>query len=157
MKYLSKNDIMSLNSLNKECHKVIKKYYYKNILVKQSIKIDYQKHISIWKLLLGYNELKEKYNYNSLKELIINSNKDTNNKIIISKIKEKEFETIELDCIRTSFIKNQEQNRAKISNILKVSVLNIPKITLAAIFTNLPFLAGILPALNRPAPAPLII
>ena len=129
MKYLSKNDIMSLNSLNKECHKVIKKYYYKNILVKQIIKIDYQKHISIWKLLLGYNELKEKYNYNSLKELIINSNKDTNNKIIISKIKEKEFETIELDCIRTSFIKNQEQNRAKIANILKVSFLNIPKVS----------------------------
>ena len=80
------------------------------------------------KLLLGYNELKEKYNYNSLKESIINNSKD-NNKIIISKIKEKEFETIELDCIRTTFKKNQEQNQAKLCNILKVSALNIPKVS----------------------------
>ena len=128
IKFLSKNDIMSLNCLNKECHKTIKKYFYKNILVKQHTKIDYQKHISIWKLLLGYNELKEKYNYNSLKESIINNSKD-NNKIIISKIKEKEFETIELDCIRTTFKKNQEQNQAKLCNILKVSALNIPKVS----------------------------
>ena len=129
MKFLSKSDIISLYSVNKECYKTIKKYFYKNILVKQNVKIDFQKHIIIWKLLLGYDELKAKYNYNLLKESITKSNTDKSNKNNINNIKQKEFEIIELDCIRTTFKENQELNQAKLCNILKVSAKQIPNVS----------------------------
>ena len=131
MNYLSKDDIISIFTLNKECYSIIKKYYYKNILIKHNSKIDFKKHISIWRLLLGYQDLKKKYNYKELKETIItkDSNNIKNKNIIINNDKkENEFDTIELDCIRTSFRVNQEENQKKLSNILKVISKQIPSI-----------------------------
>ena len=127
MRFLAKEDIISLYSVNKECYSIIKKYFFKNILLKQNSKIELKKHISIWKLLLGYKELKAKYDYNSLKKSTIINNENSN-KIIISQNKENEFDTIELDCVRTSFGKNQESNQVKLCNILKVAAKQIPKI-----------------------------
>ena len=42
--------------LNKESYSIIKKYYFKNLIIKENSNIDIKKHISIWKILLGYKE-----------------------------------------------------------------------------------------------------
>ena len=130
MNYLSKDEIISIFTLNKECYSILKKYYYKNIIIKKNSKLDIKKHISIWRILLGYQELKKKYNYKELKETIItkDSNNIKNNNTIINDKKENEFDTIELDCVRTSFRLNQEENQKKLSNILKVASKQIPSI-----------------------------
>ena len=130
MNYLSKDDIISIFTLNKECYSILKKYYYKNIIIKNNSKIDIKKHVSIWRILLGYQDLKKKYNYKELKETIItkDSNNIKNNNSIVNDKKENEFDTIELDCIRTSFRLNQEENQKKLCNILKVATKQIPSI-----------------------------
>ena len=38
------------------------------------------------------------------------------------------FDTIELDCLRTSFKSNQEQNQSKLSSVLKVASKQIPSV-----------------------------
>ena len=137
IEYLSNKEILSILCLNRETCPYIKKYFYKKILIKQNSNIDIKKHISIWKILLGYNELKTKYNYQKLKDITINNkvnnNNDNNNdnnknEININNNKEEEFDTIELDCLRTSFNFNQEANQSKVGNILKVATKQIPSI-----------------------------
>ena len=96
--------------LNKESYSIIKKYYFKNLIIKENSNIDIKKHISIWKILLGYKELKAKYDYKKLKESLTNSSTNNNK----NDSKETELETIELDCVRTSFRKNQEENQNKL-------------------------------------------
>jgi hypothetical protein len=115
MKYLSNNDFLNILVLNKECYSVLKKYLYKNILIKNHSKYDIKKHISIWKILLDYNNIKSKYNYTEMK----NSIKNTKNSI---------FDTIELDCLRTSFKSHQEQNQIKLGNVLKIASKQIPSV-----------------------------
>jgi len=124
IQFLDKNDIKSMLCLNKESYSIIKKYYFKNLIIKENSNIDIKKHISIWKILLGYKELKAKYDYKKLKESLTNSSTNNNK----NDSKETELETIELDCVRTSFRKNQEENQNKICNILKVSTKQIPSI-----------------------------
>ena len=131
MEYLSNKDILSILTLNKEYYSYIKKYFYKKTLFKPNSKIDINKHLSIWKTLLSYNDLKSKYNYQKLKEAtiddknnIINKNQSTKN----NKSKELEFDTIELDCIRTTFKLNQEVNQTKLCHLLKVASKQIPSI-----------------------------
>ena len=134
MKYLSNKDILSILCLNKEYYSIIKKYFYKNILINKNSKIDIKKHISIWKALLGYNKLKSKYNYKSLKESTIQDNKsvieivNNKNEFTNTDSKESEFDTIELDCVRTTFKSNQEENQTKLSHLLKVASKQIPSI-----------------------------
>ena len=115
MKYLSTKDIIKLLVLNKEYFTTLKKYVYKNFLLKYSN--DIKKHINIWKIILEYNDIKKKYDYNSLKDKLINNNKEEKDPI---------FDTIELDCMRTSFKLNQKENQIKLSNILKISSKYIP-------------------------------
>ena len=117
MKYLTKNEILKVLCLNKEYYSYLKKYLYKNIIINLNPKIDFKKHISIWKIILNYNEIKTKYDYNSLKKSIIDD-----------KNKDQIFEIIELDCIRTFFTEHQEENRAKLVNILKVASKQVTSI-----------------------------
>lgn len=116
MKYLNTNDIISLLCLNKEFNSKIKKTVYKNVLMKYN-NIDTKRHIGIWKLILNYNSIKKKYNYKS----ILDSIKKESNKDPI-------FDIIELDIIRTSFSKNQEENQNKLGNILKVTSKELPTV-----------------------------
>ena len=118
IKYLENNDIINILCLNKETYSILKKYFYKDILIKRHSNFDVKKHISIWKILLNYNQIKSKYNYPKIKESLIDKNKT----------KELIFDTIELDCIRTSFKINQESNRIKLGNILKVSSKQLPSV-----------------------------
>ena len=115
LKYLSNKDFLNILVLNKECYSVLKKYLYKNILIKNHSKYDIKTHISIWKILLDYNNIKSKYNYTEMK----NSIKNTKNSI---------FDTIELDCLRTSFKSHQEQNQIKLGNVLKIASKQIPSV-----------------------------
>ena len=118
IKYLENNDIINILCLNKEIYSILKKYYYKDILIKHHSKFDIKKHIAIWKILLNYNQIKSKYNYPKIKESLIDKNKT----------KELIFDTIELDCIRTFFKINQESNRIKLGNILKVASKQLPSV-----------------------------
>jgi hypothetical protein len=115
MKYLSNNDLLNILVLNKECYLILKKYLYKNILIKYHSKYDIKKHIAVWKILLDYNNIKSKYNYTAMKEAIKNT-------------KDAIFDTIDLDCLRTSFKKNQEQNQTKLGCVLKVASKQIPSV-----------------------------
>ena len=118
MKYLTYNDILNILTLNKESYSELKKYLYKNILIKYHSKYDIKKHISIWKIILDYNEIKSKYNFSEIKESLINKNTK----------KEPIFDTIELDSIRTSFKNNQESNQIKLGNILKMASKQFPSV-----------------------------
>ena len=134
VKFLSNKDILSILCLNKEYYPIIKRYFYKNIIINKNIKLDIKKHINIWKAFLGFNKLKTKYNYQTLKESTIkvyidinkNKDKDKNNNTVDDK--ESEFDTIELDCVRTTFKYNQEVNQTKVCNLLKVASKQIPSI-----------------------------
>ena len=116
LKYLNKQDIISILCLNRECNTNIKKIVYKNILIKYQ-NIDIKKHIGIWKIILNYNLIKKKYNYKSILESI---NKETK--------KDPIFDIIELDIIRTSFANNQESNQTKLGNILKAASKELPTV-----------------------------
>ena len=118
MKYLNYKDILNILCLNKESYSILKKYLYKNILIKYHSKYDIKKHISIWKIILDYNEIKSKYNYSKIKDSIINKNTK----------KDHIFDTIELDCIRTLFTNNQESNQMKLGNVLKMTSKQLPSI-----------------------------
>ena len=116
LKYLSNKDILQILVLNKESYSILKKYVYKNILIKYHSKYDIKKHISIWKILLDYNKIKTEYNYASMKDSLKNDNKESI------------FDTIELDCMRTSFKSNQEKNQIKLGNVLKLASKQIPSV-----------------------------
>ena len=103
--------------LDKEFYSIIKKYVYKNILMKYHDKIDIKKHISIWKIILDYKSIKSKYDYNTLKQSLMKE-----------KTKDSALDTIDLDIIRTSFRINQESNQNKLGNILKVASRQLPSV-----------------------------
>ena len=117
MKYLNKDDIISILCLNKECYNKMKKIVYKNILIKFNKNIDRKKHVDIWKIVLNYNSTKKKYNYKDILESI--------NK---SQSKVPVFDIIELDIIRTSFVNNRKENQEKLGNILKVTSKVLPTV-----------------------------
>ena len=119
MKYLSNKEIFQILCLNKECYSILKKYIYKNILIKYHSKFEIKKHISIWKIIFDFNKLKKKYNYTSIKESLLNNK---------SKNKDPLFEMIELDSIRTSFKENQKENQIKLGNLLKVTSKQLPSV-----------------------------
>ena len=109
LKFLDIKDYTSLLCLNKSFNKEITKIIYKNLLLKYSTTIDIKKHLQIWKLLLDYKTYKKKYDYNLIKE-----------EIKTKKIEVLSANIIDLDVRRTSFSKDKEIKREKITNILKV-------------------------------------
>ena len=115
MKYLTNKEIISILCLNKEYNSKLKRIVYKNILRKYHNNLDIKRHIQIWKIILNYNLIKKKYNYKSILE-------------VISKEKDPIYDLIELDCIRTSFQKNQQANQKKLCNILKVASKELPTV-----------------------------
>ena len=115
LKYLNQMDYISILCLSKKYYKTIQNIIYKQFLLRKNLEIKSQ--IKIWQILLGYNEIKNEHNYQKIVELI----KDKNTKIINENI-------IILDVERTHFPKNKDENKIKLSNVLKSISYEFPKI-----------------------------
>ena len=116
LKYLNRSDYISILCLSKKYYKPIQNIIYKQFLLRKK-NIEIKSHLNAWKILLGYNEIKNKHNYQKILELI----KDKNSKIINENI-------IELDIGRTHIQKNKEENKIKLSNVLKSISYEFPEI-----------------------------
>ena len=116
LKYIDKEQYLSILTLNKKYHKKIIKIMYKNILISNK-NIDIKKHIEIWKILLNYKKIRKEYDYQKIKE----SNKDPKKKVMYSDI-------IDLDILRTYFSKNKEEKMKKIGHILKAISSELPSL-----------------------------
>ena len=117
IKYLDLEELPALFAANKIYNKTLTRLVYKNLLIKLSKELEITKHILIWKILLNYSEISTKYNYEEIKEKISLNPKIINNR-----------DTIEMDCIRTTFDTNNDLNQIKIGNILKALEYTLPKI-----------------------------
>ena len=112
--FLDLEDYKNMMILNKEYYNSLKKVIYKLVLLKYPY-INIGKKISIWRIMLNFSENKKKYNYNEIK-----------NKIINKSTSEKGRDVIDLDVVRTAFDENKELNQKKISYILKSIVEVVP-------------------------------
>ena len=126
-KYLNNKEKLNLLYLNKEINKILTKKIYKNILQKLPCDSNYKNkiniyniRISIWKNLLKIKEIKKKYPYIS--------NREKSTAIKIKKYDNSNISIIDLDCQRTFFENEIEENRQKINNILKTIAMLIPEI-----------------------------
>ena len=117
LKFLDIKEYPKILCLNKDMNKKLLKIIYKNILFKYYDKIDLKTHLSIWKILLNYKEIKKKYDYQKILEEI---KKDPNSV--------KNLDIIKLDIIRTSFDKDEETKRVKIGNILGAISKELPSL-----------------------------
>ena len=117
LKFLDVKEYPKILCLNKDLNKKLMKIIYKNILFKYFDKLNIKTHISIWKILLNYTEVKKKYNYTKILEEV---EKDPN---LV-----KNLDIIGLDVIRTSFDKDEPIKRKKIGNILKAVAKEIPSL-----------------------------
>ena len=117
LKYLDVKEYPKILCLNKDTNKKLLKIIYKNILFKYFDKIDLKTHLSIWKIMLNYKEIKQKYNYKNILEEV---KKDPNSV--------KNLDIIKLDIIRTSFDKDEETKRKKIGNILGAISKELPSL-----------------------------
>ena len=126
-KYLNNQETLKILFLNKDINKILTKKIYKNILqklpcdtnYKNKIK-EYKIRISIWENLLKIKEIKKKYPYIS--------NREKATAIKIKKYDNSNISIIDLDCQRTFFENEIEENRQKINNILKTIAILIPEI-----------------------------
>ena len=117
--FLELKDFPNLFALNKNYNKYLVKIIYKNILIKYH-QMDIKAHLSIWKILLDYYQIKKTYNYSEIKkELGI----DASIEEIMKSTSIEDFQIskdiIDLDIVRTSFTTNKLQNQLRIRNILK--------------------------------------
>ena len=117
LRYLDIKEFPNILCLNKTLKPKLEKIIYKNILIFYSNKLSIKQHISLWKNLLGFNEIKKKYDYKKILEEI----KQAPDKV-------KNSDIIDLDVIRTSFDVDEEINRGKISNMLKAISKELPSL-----------------------------
>ena len=61
LKFIDVKEIPKMLCLNKDTNKKLAKIIYKNILFKYFDKFSVKTHLSIWKILLKYSEIKKKY------------------------------------------------------------------------------------------------
>ena len=117
LKYIDIKEIPKILSLNKYINKKLVKIIYKNILFKYFDKFSIETHLSIWKILLNYSDIKKKYDYKKISEEVKKSPESVKN-----------IDIIELDIIRTSFETEEESKREKIGNILKAISKELPSL-----------------------------
>ena len=117
LKFLDVKEYPKILCLNKDLNKKLMKIIYKNILFKYFDRLNIKTHISIWKILLNYTEVKKKYNYQKILEEV---EKEPN---LV-----KNLDIIGLDVIRTSFDKDEPIKRKKIGNMLKAVAKEIPSL-----------------------------
>ena len=92
---------------------------YKHILNTHK-NIPIKTHIKIWKILLQTSKIQSQYNYNLNKEKV--------NNIKYDKLSNCDYNIIDLDCQRTQFENNNEENKKKMNNILKTFAFTLPDI-----------------------------
>jgi hypothetical protein len=97
--------------------------------------MDLKTHIAIWKIILGYSKIKKDYNYKKILEQVQKNLPQKNEKDIIS-----------LDVKRTNFLKDKEQNREKIGNILRCLSVCIPEVNYSQ---GMNFIAAFLLMINN--------
>ena len=119
LKYLPFSSLNSLLLLSKEFTIKLKKTVYKYILNTHK-NIPIKTLIKIWKILLQTSKIQSQYNYNLNKEKV--------NNIKYDKLSNCDYNIIDLDCQRTQFENNNEQNKKKMNNILKTFAFTLPDI-----------------------------
>ena len=119
LKYLPFSSLNSLLLLSKEFTIKLKKIVYKHIL-NTNKNIPIKTHIKIWKILLQTSKIQSQYNYNL--------NKEKANNIEYDKLSNCDYNIIDLDCQRTKFENNNEENKKKMNNILKTFAFTLPDI-----------------------------
>ena len=119
LKYLPFSSLNSLLLLSKEFTIKLKKIIYKHILNTHK-NIPIKTHIKIWKILLQTSKIQSQYNYNL--------NKEKANNIEYDKLSNCDYNIIDLDCQRTKFENNNEENKKKMNNILKTFAFTLPDI-----------------------------
>ena len=117
LKFMDVKELPKILCLSKDLNSKLMKIIYKNILFKYFDKLDIKTHLSIWKVLLNYSEIKKKYNYKNILEEV----KKAPDKV-------KSIDIIQLDIIRTSFSTDEEIKREKIGNMLKAIAKEIPSL-----------------------------
>ena len=117
LKFLDIKEYPKMFCLNKDLNNKLMKIIYKNILFKYFDKIDIKTHLSIWKVLLKYDEVKKKYNYKNILEEVKKKPDAVKN-----------IDIIKLDIIRTSFDKDEEKKREQIGNMLKAIAKELPSL-----------------------------
>ena len=119
--FLSDADKVNILKLNKKFSNKLNKKIYKEILNRKDKQLgiiqNKQMHINVWKILLKYKEIKEKYPYEPNKKKAL--------EIAYDKCGNSDFCIIDLDCQRTLFDKNTNvaEKRNSLNNILKTSVM----------------------------------
>ena len=116
IKYMNIKELPNILSLNKMYNEKLRRFIFKNILLKYH-NMSIENHIKIWKVLLNFNQIKKKYDYNKIKSEI-----DNFPNLVISK------EIIQLDVLRTYFKKDRQLNREKTSYILRATCKETPSI-----------------------------
>ena len=117
LKYIDIKEYPKILCLNKDLNNKLMKIIYKNILFKYYKKIDIKVHLSIWKILLNYREVKKKYNYKQILEEVKKAPDSV-----------KSIDIIKLDIIRTSFATDETIKREKIGNMLKAIAKELPSL-----------------------------
>ena len=117
LKFIDVKEIPKILCLNKDTNKKLAKIIYKNILFKYFNKFSVKTHLSIWKILLKYSEIKKKYDYKKILEEVKKSPDSVKN-----------IDIIQLDIIRTSFDTEEESKREKIGNMLKAISKELPSL-----------------------------
>ena len=117
LKYLDIKEFPKILCLNKDLNKKLMKIIYKNILFKYFDKLNIKTHLSIWRILLNYREVKKKYNYKNILEEVKKAPDSV-----------KSIDIIKLDIIRTSFDKDEPIKREKIGNMLKAIAKELPSL-----------------------------
>ena len=116
IKYMNIKELQNILPLNKMYNEKIRRFVFKNILLKYH-DMSIENHIKIWKVLLNFNQIKKKYDYNKIKIEV-----DNFPNLVVSK------EIIQLDVLRTYFKKDRHSNREKTSNILRAACKETPSI-----------------------------
>ena len=117
LRFLDIKEIPKILCLNKSLKEKLDKKIYKNILTKYFNKLDSKTHLSIWKILLKFSDIKKKYDYNHILEEVNKSPESVKN-----------IDIIKLDIIRTSFETEEESKRIKIGNMLKAISKELPSL-----------------------------
>ena len=117
LKYIDVKEYPKILCLNKDLNNKLMKIIYKNLLFINYKKIDIKTHLSIWKILLNYREVKKKYNYKQILEEVKKAPDSV-----------KSIDIIKLDIIRTSFATDETIKRQKIGNMLKAIAKELPSL-----------------------------
>ena len=117
LKYIDVKEIPKILCLNKSINTKLSRIIYKNILFKYFNKFDTKTHLSIWKILLKFSEIKKKYDYKKILEEVKKSPDSVQN-----------IDIIQMDIIRTSFATDEESKRGKIGNMLKAVSKELPSL-----------------------------